>query len=330
MFCDTFGGCAAIAVLTAIVVPIRTNSLENVISSPPSVVSVRNCGLLISSGTVDEMPGHPRVWNCASAEKRLEANSGTRGALIYCASLLQRATNARRHAMTSRNFGILLVVLAFGAMPAQAAEPYALIAQLIAAARNNDVPALKQALAAGAPVNARTRIDDTGLNLAARRGGDEVVAVLLAAGADVNLANASRVTPLMSAAFGGHTHVVQRLLDNGAKIDAVDRLQKTAMIYAAGEGHTDVVKLLLTAGVAANARYANDLTALMWAAGYGRVQTVTTLLAAGADKTLTDNRGKTAETIASENGQREVAAILHASAQSLNRSGGTISDRYPS
>ena len=53
----------------------------------------------------------------------------------------------------------------------------------------------------------------------------------------------------------------------------------------------------------------------MWAAGYGRTQTVTALLAAGADTMLKDNRGKTAEVIAAENGQGEVAKVLHASVQ---------------
>ena len=67
--------------------------------------------------------------------------------------------------------------------------------------------------------------------------------------------------------------------------------------------------------LSANTRYANDLTALMWAAGYGRTQTVTALLAAGADTMLKDNRGKTAEVIAAENGQGEVAKVLHASVQ---------------
>ena len=59
-----------------------------------------------------------------------------------------------------------------------------------------------------------------------------------------------------------------------------------------------------------NQRYANDATALMWAAAYGHVETVKLLLARGADAGATDNRGKTALSVATEEQQAAVAELL--------------------
>ncbi len=56
----------------------------------------------------------------------------------------------------------------------------------------------------------------------------------------------------------------------------------------------------------------NDATALMWAAAYGHVETVKLLLARGADAGATDNRGKTALNVATEEQQAAVAELLRA------------------
>jgi ankyrin repeat protein len=62
--------------------------------------------------------------------------------------------------------------------------------------------------------------------------------------------------------------------------------------------------------VGVNQRYANGATALMWAAAYGRVDTVTLLLARGADASATDERGKTALAIATEEKHPAVVDVL--------------------
>ena len=82
------------------------------------------------------------------------------------------------------------------------------------------------------------------------------------------------------------------------------------MVYAAGQGATGCVQALLDHGVDVNQRYANDATALMWAAAYGHVETVKLLLARGADAGATDNRGKTALGVATEEQQAAVAELL--------------------
>jgi ankyrin repeat protein len=71
--------------------------------------------------------------------------------------------------------------------------------------------------------------------------------------------------------------------------------------------------VLLDRGIDVNARYRHDLTALMWAAGYGKVQTVRRLLERGADRTLRDDRGKTAADIARDGRHEDVVRLLDAS-----------------
>src|SRR3977135_1772404 len=86
-------------------------------------------------------------------------------------------------------------------------------AQLLAAARQDDLPAVTRLLDAGAAVNSRNRLGDTPLLIALKNGYKDVAQVALARGADVNLANLSKVTPLMAASFSGSADLVKVLLE---------------------------------------------------------------------------------------------------------------------
>jgi uncharacterized protein len=134
--------------------------------------------------------------------------------------------------------------------------------------------------------------------------------VLLAARADVQLANLAGVTPLMSAAFAGSPEIVGKLLAAGARTDAVDRVKKNAAVYAAGRGCTACLEQLLQAGMPVNGRLDHDLTLLMWAAGYGHEPTARLLLQRGAERSLRDDRGKTAADIARELNYTVLAGLL--------------------
>jgi ankyrin repeat protein len=137
-----------------------------------------------------------------------------------------------------------------------------------------------------------------------------MVDVLLAAHADPNLPDLSGVTPLMSASYGSNPALVHKLLAAGARIDSIDRVKKNAATYAAGQGCAACLQELLNAGAQVNARLENDLTLLMWAAGYGRDEVAKLLLERGADRSLRDNRGKTAADIARELHFASLAQLL--------------------
>lgn len=210
-----------------------------------------------------------------------------------------------------RSFAVLALALAAGAVQAQRGMDLINVnGQLLVAARSGNAPRVRELLAAGAQPDSRDRNGDSGLNFAARRGDLATAEALLAAHANPNLADVAGVTPLMAASFAGRPDLVHRLLDAGARIEPVDRVNKNAGTYAAGQGCAACLQALLDAGMPVNARLANELTLLMWTAGYGHEDAARLLLQRGADRTLRDNRGKTAADIAREQNHASLAQIL--------------------
>jgi ankyrin repeat protein len=96
----------------------------------------------------------------------------------------------------------------------------------------------------------------------------EVAKLLIAAGAKVDAATKQGETALSAAAFNANVELGALLLARKAAPDTVDATGKSVIVYAAARGATRLVELLLDAGVDPNRRYNADLTALMWAAGH--------------------------------------------------------------
>jgi ankyrin repeat protein len=88
----------------------------------------------------------------------------------------------------------------------------------------------------------------TPLYIAAEAGHLEVAQVLLAAGAYVDAQTRLRRTPLYAAAAAGHYGVVQLLLGARASIDAAVTQGSNPLYAAAAAGHCEVVQLLLAHG----------------------------------------------------------------------------------
>src|SRR6476661_1277580 len=205
---------------------------------------------------------------------------------------------------------ISLWTLVFTAHAQKGADQINANGQLVLAAKFGNTARVASLLKEGAAVNSRDREGDTPLNMAAAKGNADLAAVLLQAGADVNLANLSGVTPLMAASFASKPEIVQALLAAGARTEPQDRVKKTATTYAAAQGCTPCLEALSRGGAPLEARLDGGLTLLMWAAGYGREDTVRFLLQRGVDPALRDERGKTAEDIARENGHTAVVQAL--------------------
>lgn len=116
-------------------------------------------------------------------------------------------------------------------------------------------------LAAGAPVDARTRGGGrTPLHYAASKGHADVVTALLAAGADPTLRDALGATPLHRAAGGNAPAVVRALLADGrVKVGARDGTGNTPLHAAAAAG-AGAPAALLVAAVGDGARDALETT----------------------------------------------------------------------
>jgi ankyrin repeat protein len=117
------------------------------------------------------------------------------------------------------------------------------------AAYQDDLEMINWLLAAGANVNAATRIGGiTPLSFASSNGNPAAVKTLLTGGADPNSGNTNGTTALMMAAASGSSEAVKALLDHGANINAKEARGQTALMFAAALGHDAVIKLLLARG----------------------------------------------------------------------------------
>jgi len=188
---------------------------------------------------------------------------------------------------------------------------------LALAARAGQIALVDLFLDQGAPIDARNLAGSTALYLAAENDRLGIVRRLMDRGADVSLAGRTGVTPLAAAAFKGNERIIEHLLARGADPNVMDASGKAPIVYAAALGFTPIVRRLLDAGVVATARYGNDLTTLMWAAGYSdgagaadAKDVVALLIDRGAPIDAADDRGRTALMIAAEGGHAAIVELL--------------------
>ena len=188
---------------------------------------------------------------------------------------------------------------------------------LLRAAREGDLPAVKQALAAGAPLESRDADGRTLLLLATHGHHLPVVCWLIGRGADVNAQDRQRDSAFLLAGPRGYTEIVRAALRAGARLVITNRYGGTALIPACERGHVETVRVLLATDI--DVDHVNHLgwTALLEAvilgSGGGAHQAIVSLLLArGAQVNLADLEGVTPLQHAERQGQRAVAALLRA------------------
>ena len=115
-------------------------------------------------------------------------------------------------------------------------------------------------------------------------------------GADVNIVNSKGFTPLILAVYNNNLEATKVLIIKGARVDVQDFSGNTALMGATFKGYTNMVDLLIELGKAnVNQVNANGASALIFAATFGQKDIAEKLIAHGADKSIKDNRGKTAK-----------------------------------
>jgi ankyrin repeat protein len=128
--------------------------------------------------------------------------------------------------------------------------------QLIKAAKDGDVAAMRAALANGSgSVDARDETGRTPLHWAVRDGHSECAELLLRAGADKEARNFSEYTPLIEAARCGNADCVAVLIRGGADLEARDGARGSTPLHcAAVEGAEAALRALLRAGANVDVR----------------------------------------------------------------------------
>lgn len=154
---------------------------------------------------------------------------------------------------------------------------------LLEAALQDDLPAVRRLLQAGASAGQANRYGATPLALACQNGNPAMVRLLLEAGAEANTVSAGGETVLMTAARTGNLECVSALLSRGAAVEARERRGQTALMWAADAGHAPVVDALLKAGANFRLPLRSGFTPLLFAVREGRAEVVRLLLQAGAD-----------------------------------------------
>lgn len=187
------------------------------------------------------------------------------------------------------------------------------------AIRHRDLQELRNALNAGADVNARDRVGETALHLAARDGFAEAVALLIARGANVNVENDHGCSALRYA-YNGYNGLCAKLLrEAGADVRWLADPESASLLFAAMEGDGARVGAQVSAGVSVDVRASDGTTPLICAAGGCHLEVVRLLLELGADLSLEADviesdqpggRGDTALAVAASRGSREVVSLL--------------------
>ncbi len=115
------------------------------------------------------------------------------------------------------------------------------------AAQFDDVETAQLLIAAGARVNAETRLGGiTPLFLACTNGNAKMIALLLKSGGSAAAVKANGTTALMIAAASGNVDAVKALVDAGAEINAAEKVHgQTALMFAAALNRADVAAYLL-------------------------------------------------------------------------------------
>ncbi len=199
----------------------------------------------------------------------------------------------------------------------------ALVCVLAGCSAETDVPTATEAppekpsvaapLTATGPQAARAA---EALRTAAGEGRTGAVRDALDAGAGVNATDPDGRTALMFAAFEGKTETVRLLLERGARVGDRDAMGRTALMFSATGAFADTVALLLESGADANAADESEAwTPLMFAAGEGQTEVARLLLSHGADPRLVDADGDVAADHARTRGHQEVERLLRQAAE---------------
>ena len=198
----------------------------------------------------------------------------------------------------------IIVFIQFSSSMAGSYEDY------FSAVKHDDAPTVRSLLTRGFDGNVRDPTGDHALHVAIRENAVKAVQALLSwEKLEVEARNKVDESPLMLAALTGQLEIAKKLIELDAD---VNKTGWTPLHYAATRGHLDVMRLLLDKSAYIDAASPNGTTPLMMAAFYGTPTAVKLLLEAGADAFLKNQQDLTAIDFAQRANRAESAEIIAA------------------
>jgi len=203
---------------------------------------------------------------------------------------------------------------------------------LIQAAKDGNIEAVKQHLAAGADVNAKNESGYTPLHHAAVDGRKEIAELLIAQGADVNAKIADGYTPLDTAINYNQSEITALLRKHGGKtkkeLEPAKPEPPTAKALdisiheAAYRGNIETVKQHLAVGTDVNAKNRYGATPLNYATSSANWEIAELLIVKGADVNAKNEDGGIPLHHAAESGYKEIVELLIAEGANVNAKDG--------
>lgn len=186
---------------------------------------------------------------------------------------------------------------------------------LFKAASSGNVQAIRDALSAGAEVDARDATQRTPLLVAALADHVDAAKVLLEAGASPDAMDDMRQTPWLVTGVTGSVPMLEAMLPYNPDMKLRNRYGGISVIPASERGHVDYVRRVVQTGIDVN--HVNNLgwTALLEAVilgdgGKRHQEIVDILLANGADPGIRDNDGVSPLKHAKSRGYAEMVRSL--------------------
>ena len=183
-------------------------------------------------------------------------------------------------------------------------------AKISLAARNGDLPALKQLYETSLDiVLAKDTSGSTLLHQASVRGHLDLIKYLVSIGCDNVARDVNGSAPVHLAATNGRIAAVQYFLHE-AQCDREirDNNACTPLHLASFHGHLELARYLVSAGCSTEARNNNGNTVLHFAAIRGHLEVVKYFVSIGCDTEAKDNAGLTSLSLASK--KKEAAAVV--------------------
>lgn len=193
----------------------------------------------------------------------------------------------------------------------------------LTAATAGDLDGVRNALASGAPIDARNRRRETAVLRAAKAGHHDVVRFLINDGADIDLQDDTSLNPFLFGCISNDLELVKISVEAGTNIELLTRFGGNGLTPAAEKGNLEVVRYLVT-NTDININLTNTVgwTALIEAVilgdgGETQQSIVSLLLTHGADPRLTDEWGVSPLELAQQKGFTAIAELIAAAEASV-------------